>query len=63
MRARRWKQTRYTTSPATNMATALVAGGVVDAAVAGGVEVMSRVPIGASGKKDLGLHIAVKYRG
>jgi len=44
---------------ATNMATALVAGGVVDAAVAGGVEVMSRVPIGASGRKDLGLGIPI----
>ncbi|MFP5255087.1 MAG: steroid 3-ketoacyl-CoA thiolase [Acidimicrobiia bacterium] len=44
---------------ATNLATALVAGGVVDVAVAGGVEVMSRVPIGASGRKDLGLGIPI----
>src|SRR3954465_9310358 len=36
---------------ATNLATALVAGGVVDVAVACGVESMSRVPIGASGNK------------
>jgi acetyl-CoA C-acetyltransferase len=44
---------------ATNLATALVGGGVVDSAVAGGVEVMSRVPIGASGRKDLGLGIPI----
>ncbi|MGK2950310.1 MAG: steroid 3-ketoacyl-CoA thiolase [Acidimicrobiales bacterium] len=44
---------------ATNLATALVAGGVVDAAVAGGVEVMSRVPIGSSGRKDIGLGIPI----
>jgi len=44
---------------ATNLSTALVAGGVVDAAVACGVEVMSRVPIGSSGRKDLGLGIPI----
>ncbi|MFZ6004801.1 MAG: steroid 3-ketoacyl-CoA thiolase [Actinomycetota bacterium] len=44
---------------ATNLGTALVAGGVVDVAVAGGVEVMSRVPIGSSGRKDLGLGIPI----
>ncbi len=44
---------------ATNLATGLVAGGVVDSAVAGGVEVMSRVPIGSSGRKDLGLGIPI----
>jgi acetyl-CoA C-acetyltransferase len=44
---------------ATNLGTALVAGGVVDAAVACGVEVMSRVPIGSSGRKDLGLGIPI----
>ena len=44
---------------ATNLGTALVAGGVVDAAVAGGVEVMSRVPIGSSGRKDIGLGIPI----
>jgi acetyl-CoA C-acetyltransferase len=37
---------------ATNLAYALVAGGVVDAAVACGVEVMSRVPMGATVPKD-----------
>jgi acetyl-CoA C-acetyltransferase len=35
---------------ATNLAYALIAGGVVDAAVACGVEVMSRVPMGATTK-------------
>jgi acetyl-CoA C-acetyltransferase len=44
---------------ATNLATALVAGGVVDSAIAGGVEVMSRVPIGSSGRKDFGLGIPI----
>ena len=44
---------------ATNLGTALVASGVVDAAVAGGVEVMSRVPIGSSGRKDIGLGIPI----
>jgi acetyl-CoA C-acetyltransferase len=39
---------------ATNLATALVAGGVVDVAVACGVEVMSRIPIGANSSKKLG---------
>ncbi|MDJ0851846.1 MAG: steroid 3-ketoacyl-CoA thiolase [Myxococcota bacterium] len=37
---------------ATNLAYALVAGGVVDAAVGCGVEVMSRVPMGATIPKD-----------
>jgi acetyl-CoA C-acetyltransferase len=37
---------------ATNMATALVAAGVVDVAVACGVEVMSAVPMGSSVPKD-----------
>ena len=44
---------------ATNLGTALVASGVVDVALAGGVEVMSRIPIGASGRKDLGLGIPI----
>src|SRR5690606_11788158 len=44
---------------ATNLATGLVAGGVVDVAVASGVEVMSRVPIGSSGRKDFGLGIPI----
>jgi len=38
--------------PATNMATALVAAGVVDVAVACGVEVMSAVPMGSTVPKD-----------
>ena len=42
---------------ATNVATALVGAGVVDAAVGCGVEVMSRIPIGSSSRKDLGLGI------
>jgi acetyl-CoA C-acetyltransferase len=44
---------------ATNLATALVGSGAVDSALAGGVEVMSRVPIGSSGRKDLGLGIPI----
>ncbi len=44
---------------ATNLATALVAGGAVDVAVACGVEVMSRVPIGASGSKKLGFGVPI----
>jgi acetyl-CoA C-acetyltransferase len=39
---------------ATNLATALVAAGVVDTAVACGVEVMSRIPIGAPMRTDFG---------
>lgn len=44
---------------ATNMATALVKSGVVDVAVACGVEVMSRVPIGANASKKLGFGIPI----
>ena len=44
---------------ATNLAAALVGSGVVDSAVACGVEAMSRVPIGASGSKALGLGIPI----
>ncbi|MCB1001190.1 MAG: steroid 3-ketoacyl-CoA thiolase [Acidimicrobiales bacterium] len=44
---------------ATNLAAALVGSGVVDVALAGGVELMSRVPIGAGGKKELGLGIPI----
>jgi acetyl-CoA C-acetyltransferase len=44
---------------ATNLATSLVAAGVVDVAVACGVEVMSRVPIGANSRKDLGLGLPI----
>lgn len=44
---------------ATNLAAALVGSGVVDVALACGVELMSRVPIGAGGKKELGLGIPI----
>ena len=44
---------------ATNLATSLVGSGVVDVAVACGVEVMSRMPIGSSSRKDLGLGIPI----
>jgi acetyl-CoA C-acetyltransferase len=40
---------------ATNLATSLVGAGVVDVAVACGVELMSRVPIGANSTRRLGL--------
>jgi acetyl-CoA C-acetyltransferase len=44
---------------ATNLATSLVAAGVVDAAVGCGVESMSRIPIGSNSDKKLGLGRAV----
>lgn len=44
---------------ATNLATALVGAGVVDVAIACGVESMSRVPIGANSNKKLGLGIPI----
>jgi len=44
---------------ATNLATALVAAGVVDVAVASGVELMSRVPIGSNSSKKLGLGVPI----
>jgi len=44
---------------ATNLATALVAGGVVDIAVACGVESMSRIPIGSNSSKKLGLGVPI----
>lgn len=44
---------------ATNMASALVKAGVVDVAVACGVEVMSRIPIGVGGAKQLGLGVPI----
>ncbi|WP_436795333.1 steroid 3-ketoacyl-CoA thiolase [Actinospongicola halichondriae] len=44
---------------ATSFATALVGSGVVDVAVACGVETMSRIPIGSSGRKDFGLGIPI----
>ena len=44
---------------ATNLATSLIGSGVVDAAIACGVEVMSRIPIGANSSKKLGLGIPI----
>ncbi len=44
---------------ATNLAYAMIAAGVVDAAVACGVEAMSRIPIGSNGRKELGLGRAI----
>ena len=44
---------------ATNLATALVGSGVVDVAIACGVEIMSRIPIGSNGNKKLGLGVPI----
>ncbi len=44
---------------ATNVATSLVASGVVDVAIACGVELMSRVPIGSNSSKQLGLGVPI----
>jgi acetyl-CoA C-acetyltransferase len=44
---------------ATNLGTALVASGVVDVAVACGVEIMSRIPIGINSSKKLGLGVPI----
>ncbi len=44
---------------ATNLAAAMVAGGTVDVAIGCGVETMSRIPIGSSGRKDIGLGIPI----
>ena len=44
---------------ATNLATALIKGEVVDIAIACGVEVMSRVPIGSNSNKKLGLGVPI----
>ncbi len=44
---------------ATNMATALVKAGVIDVALACGVEVMSRVPIGSNSSKKLGYGVPI----
>ncbi|WP_420450707.1 steroid 3-ketoacyl-CoA thiolase [Ilumatobacter sp.] len=44
---------------ATGLASSLVGAGVVDAAIACGVEAMSRVPIGSSGNKKLGLGVPI----
>jgi acetyl-CoA C-acetyltransferase len=46
---------------ATNLATAMVAGGVVDVAVACGVEVMSRVPIGSAMRTEFGRPTPTSY--
>ena len=44
---------------ATNVAAALVASGVVDVAIASGVELMSRIPIGSNSSKKLGLGVPI----
>ena len=44
---------------ATGLATALVASGVVDVAIACGVESMSRIPIGSNSSKKLGLGVPI----
>src|SRR5215204_3573192 len=44
---------------ATNVASSLVAAGAVDVAVACGVELMSRVPIGSNSAKALGLGVPI----
>jgi acetyl-CoA C-acetyltransferase len=44
---------------ATNLATGLVAAGVVDVAIASGVELMSRIPIGSNSSKKLGLGVPI----
>ncbi|TVR24761.1 MAG: steroid 3-ketoacyl-CoA thiolase [Ilumatobacter sp.] len=44
---------------ATNLAASLVGSGVVDVAVACGVEIMSRIPIGSNSSKKLGLGVPI----
>ena len=44
---------------ATNLATSLIASGVTDVAMACGVEVMSRIPIGVNSSKKLGLGVPI----
>ncbi len=44
---------------ATGLATSLIGAGVVDVAMACGVEVMSRVPIGSNSRKELGLGVPI----
>ena len=44
---------------ATNLATSLIGSGVVDVAVACGVEIMSRIPIGSNSSKKLGLGVPI----
>ena len=48
---------------ATNLATAMVASGVVDVALACGIESMSRVPLGAAVRNDFGRPNPPSYRG
>jgi acetyl-CoA C-acetyltransferase len=44
---------------ATNLASSLVAAGVIDVAVACGAELMSRIPIGSNSSKKLGLGVPI----
>jgi acetyl-CoA C-acetyltransferase len=44
---------------ATNLASSLVASGVIDVAVACGAELMSRIPIGSNSSKKLGLGVPI----
>ncbi len=44
---------------ATSLAASLIGSGVVDVAIACGVEVMSRVPIGSNSKKEIGLGVPI----
>ncbi|MCU1502976.1 MAG: putative acetyl-CoA acyltransferase [Ilumatobacteraceae bacterium] len=44
---------------ATNLAASLVGSGVVDVAIASGVEIMSRIPIGINSSKKLGLGVPI----
>ena len=44
---------------ATGLASSLIGSGVVDIAIACGVEVMSRIPIGSNGNKALGLGVPI----
>ena len=44
---------------ATNLASSLIASGVVDVAIACGVESMSRIPIGSNSSKKLGLGVPI----
>jgi len=50
---------RGSSQQATNLATSLVGSGVVDVAIACGVELMSRVPIGANSSRKLGLGVPI----
>ncbi len=47
---------------ATNLATSLIGAGVADVAVACGVELMSRIPIGSNSSKKLGLGVPISKR-